>query len=311
MPRFEWPWVLLLLAAVPWLVRRRPAAALAFNRIVPDLPLSRRVRWLRLPAYLRAAALSLTVLALAGPRLEGRRVRNVTSTIALQLALDCSGSMEARDMDYEGRARSRLEVVREVSQEFVARRPDDLIGLIAFGEDPVTLSPLTLDHELLRPMLRGLRIAQRADGTAIGDSLAVAAARIRQAEIAAGETFRGKAVILITDGENNSGARAPSDAARLARSWGVRVYAIGIRPGGGENANLEGIAKATGGIARMAASGDALRDVYREIDQLERSQQTVPNFRGGWAWIYALVGGALLLLATEMTLTQTWLRRIP
>jgi Ca-activated chloride channel family protein len=320
MPRFEWPWVLLLLAAVPF-VARRPArpSALPFNRVTPNLPRSRRQRWVALPAYLRVAALALLVIALAGPRAHGRRVRDISNTIALELALDCSGSMDARDMEYHGRAMSRIDVVREVSRAFVfgdaelAGRPDDMIGVVSFAEDAVTLCPLTLDHDKLRPVLGGLRIAQRADGTAIGDALAVAAARIGNTESISREAFHGKAVILITDGENNSGMRSPIEAARLARSWGVRVYAIGIRPGNAElvGAELEAIAKSTGGVARMAGTGDALREVYREIDRLERSGRSVPHFSGGWEWIYGLAASALVLVAVEVALAQTWLRRIP
>ncbi len=205
MPRFEWPWVLLLLAAVPWLARRsRAGRALVFNRLAPELPRSRRERWLRLPAWLRGAALAFLVIALAGPRREGRRVRDVANTIAVQLAVDCSGSMAGRDMRYQGRTLSRIEVVREVTRAFLfgdgelKGRPDDMIGVVSFAEEPVTLCPLTLDHEQLRPVLDGLRIAQRAGGTALGDALAVAAARIRQAETTSGEAFRGKVVILVT-----------------------------------------------------------------------------------------------------------------
>jgi len=326
MPGFEWPWALALLAAIPWLARRAgPDGTLVFNRLAPGLPRSRRVRWFALPAWLRGAALALLVIALAGPRLEGRRVRDVTDTIAVQLALDCSGSMAGRDMEYRGRTMSRIDVVREVSRAFLfgegelQGRPDDMVGVVSFAEEPVTLCPLTLDHEELRPVLDGLRIAQRADGTALGDALAVAAARIRQAEASSGEAFRGKAVILVTDGENNSGARSPAEAARLARDWGVRVYAIGIRPGLAAYPNesdfarkaLASIAAETGGVARMAGTGDALREIYGEIDRLERKHRTVPRFRGGWQWIYGLTAGALVLLAAEVVLSQTWLRRIP
>ena len=320
MPRFEWPWVLLLLLAVPLLARRAaPSSTLPFNRVAPGLPQSRRQRWAALPLFLRAAALALLILALSGPRANGRRVRDISNTIALNFALDCSGSMDAHDMDYHGRQMSRLEVVREVSRAFIfgdpelGGRPDDMIGVVSFAEDAVTLCPLTLDHDKVRPVLDRLRIAQRADGTAIGDALAVAAARIRNTESASGESFRGKAVILITDGENNSGVRSPLDAARLARSWGVRVYAIGIRPGNADlvGGELEAIAKATGGVSRIAGSGEALREVYREINKLERAQRSVPHFSGGWEWIYGLSGAALVLLGVEVAIAQTWLRRIP
>jgi len=274
---------------------------------------------------LRAGAIVLLIVALAGPRLSGRRVRDVSKTIGLQLVVDCSGSMDARDMEYAGRKMSRLDVVREVSRAFVfgdaemPGRTDDMIGVIGFAEEPVTLCPLTLAHENLRPVIAGLHIGANADGTAIGDAVAVAAARIRQAETSAGEPFKSKALILITDGENNSGTRTPEEAAQLAQQWGVRIYAIGIRPGPSKlySANdpaqrgIEAVANATGGIARMVSDGAALREVYREIDQLERSDRQSRHFSGGWEFIYGLLAGVLALLAAEVMVSQTWLRRIP
>src|SRR5262249_7816152 len=105
MPRFEWPWALLLLLAVPFLLRRRrrdDGGALGFNRVHTNLPRSSRERWLALPGVLRILAITLLIVTLAGPRLSGRRVREISKTIGLQLVLDCSGSMAASDMDYQG-----------------------------------------------------------------------------------------------------------------------------------------------------------------------------------------------------------------
>jgi Ca-activated chloride channel family protein len=337
MLRFEWPWALLLLLGLPLLARWKGARspAVLFNRVAPGMPQSRRQRWLRLPAHLRFAALALLILAMSGPRLRARHIREISQTIGVQMVVDCSGSMLARDMEDKGGKRARIDVVRDVSRAFAfggwgfGGRINDMLGLVAFAEEAVTLCPLTLAHETLWPAIEGIRVGSAADGTAIGDAVAVAAARFRTAEIAAQQVFKSKAIILITDGENNSGKRSPQEAARLAQQWGVRIYAIAIRPGefsvqrtgqkagqsagqnGGAMETLEAMAAATGGIARTAGNGAGLRDIYAEIDGLERAEHAADYWSGGRELIYLLLAGALLLVAAEGALAQTWLRRLP
>ena len=329
MLRFEWPWGLLALLLLPWLVRqgnRRRVAmpALAFTKVAQAalLPATRRQRWLNLPAQLRLVAAGLLAIAMAGPQWNPHRVRDINKTIGVQLLLDCSGSMTRQDMVYDGKPIARIDLVRRVSQEFVfgdrhglPGRASDMIGVIAFAVAPVTLCPLTLSREQLRPALNGLRIAQDADGTAIGDAIAVAAARFRRAETNAAGQFKSKAIVLLTDGENNSGARSVAEGARLARDWGVRVYAIGLRPPDSvqdlASVDLQKLADDTNGLARMVQDADGLRAIYGEIDKLEKSDREVSRFSGGREVQYALGATALLLLALEILLGQTWLRRIP
>ena len=331
MPRFEFPAVLLALLALPWLgrlTRRATPAALRMTRPVDvaALPRSTRQRWVRLPGMLRMVALALLICALAGPRWNGRQVRELSKTIGIQLVVDCSGSMNETDMRFEGRQRSRIDVVRRLSRDFVLGdggglkgRMDDTIGVIAFGEYPVTLRPLMLPDRAMGPVLEHIGIGAHTDGTSIGDAVATAAARFHQAEANAGETFRSKAIVLLTDGEDNSSKISVARAGVLAAEWGVRVYAIAIRPEshalnqGPDPAieALEGLAQQTGGIARLASDGYSLQAVYGEIDRLERSDRAQPRYSGGWEWIYALTAAAMSLVLAEIVLTQTWLRRIP
>jgi len=333
MPRFEWPWVLAALALVPLLARhyRRRAAAAPALRFTggagaAGMPRTLRQRWMRLPGALRVAALALLIVALAGPRLSGRRVREISRTTGVQLVVDCSGSMRARDLVFRGKPAARIDVVRELSRDFVfgdgwelKGRPLDMIGVIAFAEEPVTLCPLTLTHETLRPVLNGVKVGAGADGTAIGDAVAVAAARFHQAETVAGQKFKSTAIILLTDGDNNSGTRSVQEAGRLAAEWGVRVYAIGIRPGRGQQDResdpamiaLDGLAAVTGGKAHLVGDGEALRAVYEDIDRLEKSDVTTARFTGGRELMYALALAAMALLGAEAVLGQTWLRRAP
>jgi Ca-activated chloride channel homolog len=334
MPQFDWPWLLAALLALPLLARyqrRRSSVgpAVLFNRPAgggATLLVTLRQRWLHLPGSLRLAALAMLIVALAGPRITGHRVRELNHTTGLQLLVDCSGSMLARDMVFQGRPSARIDVVRELSHDFIfgdgrglRGRPLDMIGVIAFAEEPITLCPLTLAHESLRPVVEAIRVGANADGTAIGDAVAVAAARFHQAETVAGQKFKSTAIILLTDGDNNSGTHNVDQAAAIAAQWGVRVYAIGIRPGLAPQVRerdpaviaLDHLAQSTRGKARLVGDGEALRAVYEDIDRLERSDVSTARITGGREVMYALALVAALLLACENVLAQTWLRRLP
>lgn len=332
MPQFEWPGALLALLALPFLgriARRGAPPALRITRPVDlaAIPRSTRQRWAGLPGALRVAALALLICALAGPRATGRRVRELSKTIGIQMVVDCSGSMNEADMMFEGRRRSRIDLVRQLSKDFVLGngidlkgRMEDTVGVIAFADYPVTLCPLMLPDRGMRKILEDIKVGTNADGTAIGDALVMAAARFHHAEGVASESFRSKVIVLLTDGENNSGKHSVSEAGLLARQWGVRIYAIAIRPGERPSNNhragspmeaLEWLAEQTGGEARMVTNGRTLQAVYSEIDRLERSDQEHSRYTAGWAWIYGLAGAGLALLVIEIVLTQTWLRRIP
>lgn len=333
MPRFDLPGVLIALLLLPLLARRwrrlaaaAPALRFTAGSAAASLPRTLRQRWIHLPATLRLAALALLITALAGPRLSGRRVREINRTTGLQLVVDCSGSMLARDMVLRGKAAARIDVVRDLSRDFIfgdgralKGRPHDMIGVIAFGEEPWTLCPLTLAHQNLRPVLDAIRVGAGADGTAIGDAVAVAAARFHETENVAGHKFKSTAIVLLTDGDNNSGRRSVREAGRLAQEWGVRVYAIGIRPGSKRppeqedpaRTALEGLADATGGKARMVGDGESLREFYEDIDRLERSDVESATYTGGSELMFGMALMAAVLLAGEVVLAQTWLRRVP
>jgi Ca-activated chloride channel family protein len=335
MPRFEWPWALIALAVLPllvWQLRRRRRAAILFPGLLDrtQLPQSLRLRFVHLPSGLRFLALALLIVAIAGPLWRARIERQITSSIGIQILLDRSSSMGGRDMIYNGREGSRLDAVKRVSEEFIfgnghelQGRPADMIGMIAFAADPITLFPLTLTHDELRPALRSLNVVQGADdGTAIGDAIALAAARFELLDNKS--RLKSKVIVLITDGENNQGTHTLQDADALARQWGVRIYAIGIRPAAigtagslhgdpeGEVAgDLEMLAAATGGVSRIARDSSGLQSIYAEIDRLERSEVSAPRVKNGneaSSWI-AVASLAILLL--ELALRQTWLQRIP
>ncbi len=333
MPSLQWPWVLAGLLALPLLIWRyrspgRRTPAIRFSQVAgaASLPCSRRLSWMWLPTAMRILALGILIVAIARPHWGARRVRDISRSIGIQVVIDRSGSMSAPDLVYQGRNRSRLDVVKRISEEFIfgnggdlKGRPADMVGLIAFAAFPATLSPLTLTHEHLRPVLWSVDVADGVEnGTAIGDAIALAAARFQTTEGTAAGQFKSKAIVLLTDGENNSGARTVPDAAALAREWGVRVYAVAIRPPGNRDPyeqmvqyDLHTLADETGGAAFTARDGSELQAIYRRIDQLQRNEVQVSKLVEGRDAFNALTLTALALLLAESLLTHTWLRRAP
>ncbi|MGC4000583.1 MAG: VWA domain-containing protein [Anaeromyxobacter sp.] len=224
------PWALLLLLAVPlalWALRRerRRAPALRHPRAAALARAGRgwaaRLWWL--PQALIVAALALLAVALARPQGRERQAEAASvEGIDIVICLDLSTSMAAADF----RPQNRLHVAKEVLKDFVGRRGSDRIGLVVFAGDAYTQAPLTLDHAILRQLVDGLRFGLIEDGTAIGNALATAVNRLRDSDA------RSKAVVLLTDGDNNAGQVSPSAAAEMAHALGIRVFPILVGKGG-------------------------------------------------------------------------------
>jgi Ca-activated chloride channel family protein len=250
--RFASPWAFLVLVMLPvvllYLSRRGRGGSLLFSSVASAQRAgqSLRRRLAGLPVAVRTLALVLLVIALARPQMGREKVKDVTKGVAIQMVIDRSGSMGA-EMDYRGRRLNRLEVVKGVFEEFLVGndetlrgRPNDLVGMISFARYADTMAPLTLGHGALLRFLESVQLVQRKseDGTAIGDALALAAARLRTAEEdltrfaseSGGKEYeiKSKIIILLTDGQNNFGRRTPLEAADLAAEWGIKVYAIGV-----------------------------------------------------------------------------------
>ncbi len=352
--RFESPWMLLALLAVPllllYLSRRKGAGSIRFSSIGHARSAGRSLRrnLAFLPLALRTAALVLVIFALARPQMGREKVREVTKGVAIEMVIDRSSSMSA-EMDYRGARRNRLEVVKKVFEEFLMGnggtlqgRPDDLVGMVAFARYADTMAPLTLGHGALLRFLDQVKIVKRRseDGTAIGDALALAAARLRTAEedlARFGEgskekeyEIKSKIVILLTDGENNYGKWTPEEAAHLAADWGIKVYTICV--GGDEGVGtvktlfgnfkipmgtrvdtrpLERVAEITGGIFRRAEDDESLREVYAEIDKLEKSNIESVRYIDYRELFEPFALAALCLLILEVILSTTVFRRIP
>ena len=347
--QFESPWALLLLpavAALPLLrhriARRRVGLGFSSATLASAVRRSLRHRLVWLPVALQVLALLLLVVALARPREGQERVVDVSRGVAIELVVDRSGSM-GTPMTPQQDGGNRLQAAKEVLSRFIhgddtglGGRGDDLIGLVTFARYPETVLPLTLAHDAADGFLRSIELAteRTEDGTAIGDALALAAARLQRAEqqlAAGGEEdgryeIKSKVIVLLTDGLNNTGTRTPREAAELARDWGITVHAIGLAGAPAARATagmrrlprveidereLRAIAETTGGLFRIAGDADALSAVYREIDQLERSEIESVRYLSYRERFVPLALAAVLCILLAALLDATVLRRSP
>lgn len=327
---------LALLAPLVYVLAARVVATVTFSSLaLPDAaPRSMRARLGDVPAILLATASLCLAVALAGPRSGDATTRVKREGIAIMLVVDHSGSMDARDFVADDYSVSRLDAVKQVLRDFVlgggdvAGRPNDLIGLVAFGTYADALAPLTLDHANLVSMLDEVEVARvRSEAaTAIGEGLALAVERLR------GHPARSKIVILLTDGVSNAGAIEPLQAAELAAAQGIRVYAVGagttgvapmpVRLRDGRLAlqptaveidekTLARIAERTGGRYFRARDAEGLRKTYAEIDRLERSKITEVRYLQYHEHYPIFVIAALVLIASAGILAGTVFRRLP
>src|SRR3989441_5395065 len=229
---FARPWLLLLLLAIPLLAylrgKRGPAAALTYSstatlRAIGKQSAARAGKMLR---ALLLATLALFVVALARPQLGKSLTQVEASGIDIMLVLDVSGSMLIKDFTIGGEEATRLDAIREVTRKFIEGRPNDRIGMIAFGGQPYVVSPMTLDHEWLLQNLERVRIGLVEGNTAIGSAMAAAGNRLND------KHSKSRAVVLLTDGDNNAGKIPPNTAAEALKALRIKLYAIGIGTNG-------------------------------------------------------------------------------
>jgi Ca-activated chloride channel homolog len=351
--RFESPWIFLLLTAIPFLTWMKYGqgvkGTVVFSSISDVKKAGRSVRqaFSFAPGLIRVIALVCLVIALARPQSGMEQVREISNGIAIEMVVDRSGSM-GTEMRYGGKVMTRLDVVKRVFSDFVlgdgnelSGRRNDLVGMIAFARYPDTICPLTLAHGAFPAFLKTITLVKTRDedGTAIGDAIALAAARLKKVdETIARQRKEGKkpyhiksrAIILLSDGENNYGRRSPLEAAEIASEWGIKVYAIAI--GGGETttsiktpfgvykmpvgsrvdtSELKAVAEKTGGFFRKAQDAGSLREIYQEIDKMERSEIESIRFMDFKEMFHWPLLTGLFLIGLEILLTSTLFRKIP
>ena len=235
--RWDKPWWLLALAAVPVVLilgtlgedRRVPRLRVGSIDAARTSPIGLRARLRDLPGILRAAAVALIALSLARPQSLAAAEIDERSGIDIMIALDLSGSMRAADLKP-----TRLDAAKAVVQEFIERRDDDRIGAVVFGKDAFLLSPLTFDHNRLAQLIGKMQLGGygiSGDGTAIGDGLATALAKLQKSKASS------KVIILLTDGDNNAGSMSPEYATKAAKELGVKVYTVQM--GNGDEVDVE------------------------------------------------------------------------
>lgn len=357
---FAYPWVLLLaLVLVPlvwydWLrrSRRAPMRYSATDDLLaaasrPTLAVRARI----LLPILRSLAVLLLIIAVARPQRADELTKITTEGVALELVVDRSSSMSQRDLvDDDGRAYTRLQAVKQVVEGFIEGDGDklpgrvgDLIGLTVFAGYPDTVCPLTRDHKHLIRALDDVQVptVKQEDGTAIGDALLLGLERIRNIGRHTPDEqdfkIKSRAIILLTDGEQNAGEFKPLEAAEAAKALGVKIYAIGAAPtyriirspfGNTrqrvpiDERSLKQIADITGGEYFRATDASSLASIYAEIDKLERSKVDEQRYYLYEELAYQPINigrlelpppllVALVLLAVESLLANTRLRRVP
>ena len=335
-----WVWLLLLILLLPllWYLWLRPARRPVISFTSLDAVKSaaggaRRRGRLILPA-LRTVALFCLIVAVARPQRPDESSTLYAEGIAIQMVVDTSGSMRDLDLSPRGENHTRLDVVKQVFRKFVEGdkssdlpgRPNDLVGMIRFARYADAVCPLTLDHENLMDVLDQAHIVQRQDedGTAIGDGLALAVERLKELKRTTGSggqlTITSRVVILLTDGENNTGIITPEQAGELAATYGIKVYTIlagtgrlatfGFRMPVDDRA-LRHIAEVTGGKHFRAQDEESLERIYAEIDQLERTKVEEKRYTHWGELSQWWLVTAFVCLGLQTLLDATWLRKIP
>lgn len=316
--------LLLLLPIIAWYIwkQKRLGASIQFSSTIgfSRIPKTWKYYFRHSVFVLQMLSLSALIVALARPQSSNSWSSETTKGIDIVIALDISSSMLA--MDFKP---NRIEAAKDVAIKFISGRTNDRIGLVIFSGESFTQCPLTTDRATVINLFKGIESGMIEDGTAIGNGLATAVARLKESDAIS------KVVILLTDGENNRGEIAPVTAAELAKTFGVRVYTVGVGTMGMapypvqtpfgvqiqdmevkiDEATLQKIASVTDGKYFRATNNNKLTEIYQEIDKLEKSKIDVKEYskKEEQYLKYALAGSLLLLLS--MILKITVFRNIP
>jgi Ca-activated chloride channel family protein len=329
---FAHPWVLSALALIPLLALLRgriggtPGILFSSTSLVLALGKKRRAHAGALLASLVYAAMACLIVALARPQLGRTLERVQASGVDIMLVLDVSGSMAAEDYTMGSSRANRIDVVRQVTRQFIEARPNDRIGIIAFAGRPYLVSPLTLDHDWLIRNLDRVQIGLVEDGTAIGSALAAAVSRLKDRDA------KTKLIVLLTDGANNAGKVQPLTAAEAGKALGIKIYTIGAGSNGPvpmpmkdpygrtvyqkmvfefDEKLLDRIAGIGDGKYFRAADTRTLDNTFKEIDRLEKTKVEVEksaDYHDYFPWLILL---AAACLTAEALLSQTLWRRLP
>lgn len=329
--RFQEPLLLFLLLLIPffiyyeWKIKKYPSLKFSTIRVLKTVSQERKISFKNLPFFLRMLTITLFIITVARPQ-EGKATSEViTEGINTILSIDTSGSMAAVDLEINNDRVTRLDVVKKVVKDFVAKRVNDPTGLIVFGTEAFTQCPLTLDTNILTQFVNNLEIGMAGDSTAIGNSLGLAVNRLKDIK------SKSKVVVLLTDGSNTAGKVAPDKAAEIAAGYGIKVYTVGVGTTGRipfvqntflgpqivygqadlDEQTLKMIADKTGGKYYRAKNFEELQRIYNDIDILEKSEVKTKNYMEyKELFLWFLIPGIMSMLL-EIFLRNTRFMRIP
>jgi len=325
---FKYPFVLYFLALVPlmifwyWKKNRKISPSISYSalNIFDGIKPTLRERLVHVPVILRAVALTLFIVALARPQSFSTGENVYTEGIDVAILLDISGSMLAEDFEP-----NRLDAAKDVIDEFIGGRTSDKIGLVVFASQSFTQCPLTIDYYVLRNLLSEIKSGMIEDGTAIGLAIANGVNRLKDSEA------KSRIIILLTDGVNNSGEIDPITAAQIAEKFGIRIYTVGVGTKGQapypfqtpfgiryqmvpveiDEAVLQQVADITGGNYFRATNNEKLIEIYKKIDEMEKTRVEITSYRNASESFYSWAGIGLMFLILELGLVRSYLRKLP
>ena len=300
--------------------KKQPSITYSSLSIFRNIAFSWRERFRHIPFILRALAVALLVIALARPQNFSSGENIYTEGIDIAMVLDISGSMLAEDLKP-----NRIEAAKNVIKDFIEGRTSDRIGLVIFARDSFTQCPLTIDYSVLLNLLSQVKSGMIEDGTAIGNAIANGVNRLKDSK------SKSKIIILLTDGVNNSGEVDPVFAAQIAKTYGIRIYTIGVGTKGQapypvqtpfgtryqmipveiDESVLQQISNITGGEYFRATDNKTLKAIYDKIDKLEKSKVEITSYRNAKELFYPWLGAGLFLLILEIGLSKSVFRRLP
>ena len=329
--QFAYPWLMLIALVIPVMVffyiRRGNGGQIKFPTLktIKRLRTSKSVYARHILIVLRSLSLAFLIAAIARPQLGRKTTEIMTEGVNIMLVLDTSGSMQALDFKLEGQRINRLAIVKKVVADFIKGRENDRMGMVVFGQEAFTQCPLTLDHGVLISFLDMVKSGMAGDSTAVGSAIGTAVKRLKDIQA------KSRVMILLTDGRNNAGRLDPIKAAEIANKYGIKIYTIGAGTEGKapflvntffgpqyvyvdvdlDEDTLKEISRITGGQYFRATDTESLKNIYAQIDKMEKSQVKIKEYMEYnelFLWL-ALAGLGLLLL--EILLANTRFRKIP
>jgi Ca-activated chloride channel family protein len=325
---FAYPWILYFLILIPFMLFwywwrgkfSQPTLNYPSLNVFSDLPSTWKEKLKDLPVILRVLAVGLLIVALARPQNFSSGENIYTEGIDISMVLDISGSMLAEDFKP-----NRLEAAKDVIDDFVRDRISDRIGLVIFSREAFTQCPLTIDYSVLRNLLKEIKTGMIEDGTAIGNGIANGVNRLKESKA------KSKVIILLTDGVNNAGEIDPRSAAKIAQDYDIRIYTIGVGTRGEapypiqtpfgiryqmvpveiDEPLMKEIAETSGGMYFRATNNQTLKEIYSQIDKMEKTKVEITSYRNAKELFYGWLGGGLIFLLLELGLSKTIFRKLP